>query len=183
MRFRISKRRASYVALLAAVVVFAVFLVLNYLFPWTELNCSHQDIDINSGRVRHIRFLIWVEIDENIQETWLSLAAVGRGPPRWHRVSTFSPGTGHSPHYLYHSAVAQIEAIEKLDELVKFVPAARAQVANQVLQLWQHGSDDAVAEYLDELSRIVMSLHQKGIKKLSIHDLPRGQIGQAEDDA
>jgi hypothetical protein len=147
----------------------------SYLFPWSLLNCRHEEIDINSGRLRQTRFLLFVKASDRTEETWLSRAARSAAKePLWHRANTFSPGVGHSPHYIFHSAIAQARELEILDSLVPFEPAARERVANDILILWQRdGRDEGAAAYLLRLSDVVMELRRAGETRTELADLPR----------
>ncbi|RMG33642.1 MAG: hypothetical protein D6725_15375 [Planctomycetota bacterium] len=157
-----------------------LFLVLTWVFPWAHLNCVQQDVDINSGRIRTVRFLFWMRLSERVRETWLSRAARARGAAEWRRVNTFSAGRGYSPHYLYHSAINQIKTLERLDELTRFTPAARAQISARVLELWQQGSDDAAEAYIRRLSGVVVSAHRAGRRTLSVRDLGQADVGRSK---
>jgi hypothetical protein len=109
---------------------------------WSPLNCTYEDIDINSGRVRHQRYLVGLRIHESIEETSLSrlvAADLGDNPGEWHRVNTFSPLVMHSPHHRYHGAVFQISWLDQMWGSVSFTPAAQRQMAQDVLSLWQSG--------------------------------------------
>lgn len=171
MRFRLFNRRAWYFAFCTLAVLPFVFLFVAYFLPWTDLSSTHQEIDINSGRVRQIRYLFWLKVDEDIRETWLSRAATPRAPAEWHRVKTSSLGRGHSPHYLYHSAVGQIDTLQMLNDLVEFTSSARARIVDRVLKSWQQGSDDAADEYVSDLSGTVVSMHNQGFETLTLDDL------------
>jgi len=171
MRYRLFNRRAWYLAFSSLAGLPFVFLFVVYFSPWTKLSCTYQEIDIHSGRVRQSRYLFWFKVDEDVRETWLSRATTRRGPAEWRRVNTFSPGRGHSPHHLYHSAVAQIDTLQMLNELVEFTPAARAQIVDRVLEFWQQGSDEAADEYVSNLSGIVVSMHDQGVETLTLDDL------------
>ncbi|MEX1016852.1 MAG: hypothetical protein WDZ31_08900 [Phycisphaeraceae bacterium] len=154
--------------------VAGVLLVLTSgIFVWSPLNCWHEEIDINSGRLRTTRYLLYVKVADETQQTWVSRAiSQPVGPADWHRVNTFSPGTGNSPHYLYHSAISQIRSFEQLDALLPFEPAAKKQVAVAVLQHWHQGTDHHVDPYLGEVSDTVFALVDAGADRVTVADLP-----------
>ena len=132
----------------------AVFLGL---LPWRSVNCSHHDVDIHSGRLRFTQYLFWVPVQERIEDSSLTRALrpddlAGTGPS-WRRAMTLSPGH-HSPHYVFHSAIHQIQELERLWRLADFSPEARRASAKRVLQLWQqHGEDSEAGEYLSAVSK------------------------------
>ena len=76
-----------------------ILFVAPLFFPWSPLNCRHQDIDIKSGRLRFQRYLLFCKVSEQIRESPISEAigdelADTSNSPEWHRVNTFSPGYG-----------------------------------------------------------------------------------------
>src|SRR5436309_1304498 len=75
---------------------------------WSPLNCRYEDIDINTGRIRHQRLLLGICISERIEDSSISRELqLGGAPADWRRANTFSPLVGYSPHYIFHSAVSQ----------------------------------------------------------------------------
>ena len=146
----------------ATKVLFAVMLVCGWLIglggwpliTWSPLNCRHEEIDINSGRIRAQRFLAGVCVSEQVTESPVSLemsdAAVR---PDWRRVNTFSPLVGHSPHYSFHSAIHQTRKLQIIWELSDFSPDERRESCHEILKQWQAGRSDASAEeYLATLA-------------------------------
>lgn len=115
-------------------------------FPWSLINCWHNEIDIHSGRVRYTRYLAFFQIAERIDETALSRALQPEdfefAEPHWRKAETFSPRIRHSPHYRYHSAIHQIKQLEIIWELGEFSDAEKRSSAKRVLELWQQGEGD-----------------------------------------
>ncbi|MBW3598226.1 MAG: hypothetical protein KY475_13265 [Planctomycetes bacterium] len=133
------------------------FCVLSFNVPWSPLNCWHYDVDINSGRVRYTRYLLWQRVASRVEESALSRWADDAGAParpEWRRVQTFSPGVGHSPHYRFHGALSQISLLEKTWELGRCSDDARGASANAILRLWQIGGAAAAEPYLRGLAEI-----------------------------
>jgi hypothetical protein len=154
------KKRLLYlVAILVALAFWVVGLGAWPLVQWSALNCSHDDIDINSGRIRRQHFLVGLCVNESVEESSLSRLVsevAAERPPEWHRVNTFSPMVHHSPHYRYHGAIEQIREIEAIWQLAPFTAEAKRQVARDVLSLWQVDEGDSlVNDYLNPLSQFI----------------------------
>ncbi len=160
--------------LAGAVVAVVILVLISGIFPWSELNCRHEEIDLNSGRIRHSRRLFYVSYDERIEETWLSQAlGDSASSPEWRKVNTFSPGLGHSPHYLYHGAISQIRELELIETFVPIEPAARRVVARRLLQSWQEsGSYFAAGKVIEQVGAKVIALREAGAHVITSAELP-----------
>jgi hypothetical protein len=170
------RRRTN--CLIVLLVVAAIWVIGFGCWPllvWSPLNCSHHDIDINSGRVRHQGYLVGLCVCEVVEETTISrLLAdeVSQKPASWQRVSTFSPMVHHSPHYRYHAAISQIHEVDRIWELAQFTPAAKRQMARNVLSLWQRGEGyGPVSKYLESVYQVSHE-RQKHNKTVDVKDLP-----------
>ncbi len=151
MKRACSKVLISLLVLIAAVVVVPIFI------PWTPINCTQQDVDIRTGRVRYSRYLAFCKVFERVEESALSRVLpremVEGVKPEWERVNTFSPGLGHSPHYRFHGAFGQIREIEILWEAGEVDESTRRKIASRILALWQFdGSYFNADRYIDGLS-------------------------------
>ena len=132
------------------------------LLPWSPVNCWHRDIDIQSGRIRFTRYLFWMPIDQRIEDSSLTKALRGSDTaetaPEWRRVLTFSPGLRHSPHYRYHSAIAQVRELEMALSLATFTSETRRPSARRVLRLWQEsGEDRGARDYLRAVAELALA--------------------------
>ena len=148
------------------------------LFPWSLINCTIQEVDVCSGRVHHVRYLLFVPVKSRVEDSALTKALspedIAGTRAEWHRVLVFSPGLQHSPHFFFHSAINQIRELETAWQLAKFTLAARRSSAKRVLQLWQQsGNDRGAAEYLRALSELAAS---NGQRKIDVNDLPAGSL-------
>jgi len=106
------------VVIVIIAILFLAPLVVAIIFPWTGINCKHQDINIKTGQIRYTRSLWFMTISERVEETILSKAMEGHivdvaDIKPWHRVNTFSPYLNNSPHYIFHSALSQINQIKQ----------------------------------------------------------------------
>jgi len=83
-----------------------------------------------------------VKVSEKVVETPLSIVLEGEvidvaDIEPWHRVNTFSPGLRHSPHYLFHGALSQIQKMDVICDLNHAGPEKRREIAENILRLWQ----------------------------------------------
>jgi len=146
------------------------------LLPWSPIHCTHHDVDIHSGRVRLTRHLFWVRVHESIEDSALTMALrpedFSATAPEWHHSVTFSPGLRHSPHYTFHSAIAQIRQLESAWRLGDFTPTARHASAKRILQLWQQtGDDDGAKPYLLALEHLALA-DSRERRPIDEEDLP-----------
>jgi hypothetical protein len=137
------------------------------LFPWSGVNCSQDDVDIQSGRIRHTRYLLWFPVNQIVADSALTkeLSAEDRTGKRaeWHPVMTLSPGLHHSPHYVFHGAISDIRELELCWDFGRFTPMARAASARRVLQLWQQsGSDSQARKYIQAIATMALDAENRG---------------------
>jgi hypothetical protein len=149
-------RRWVWVLLAATGLLLAIVLGSGFLSPWSEINCWHEEIELHSGRIRKTWYLCFVPVSVQLEESAFSRAIDSPLPvdADWHRVNTFSPGVGHSPHYIYHGAISEIELVEEIWERGRFTPEARRQSAEQILLLWRTGGLETSREYVHSVADI-----------------------------
>ncbi len=143
-------RKLGWLALAFGVAVAVLFIASSLgLLPWNSINCWHEDVDIGTGRIRSTRYLCWIAVRTGVTNSALTDALQ---PPElqatnaaWRRVLTLSPGIRNSPHYSFHSAIAQIHELELLWRLADFTPAAKRASALRLLSAWQAAGDDGAA--------------------------------------
>jgi hypothetical protein len=174
-RRRVKKRVVVLVTLFVVLAIWVVGLGCWPFVTWSTLNCWHYDVDVNSGRIRYQRYLVGFCTSESVEESSLSRllgAEVTDQPADWHRVLTFSPRVGVSPHYQYHGAIGQIHRLESMWELRRFPPATKRQVARDVLLLWRRGeSYVAVDDYITELESVSRPWDES-LDPIDVGDLP-----------
>ena len=146
------------------------------LFPWSGVNCWQNDIDINSGRIRQTRYLLWVPVQSSVTDSALTRAVSPEATtdPRadWQPVVTLSPGLHYSPHYRFHGAIHQMQELEFSWEFGKMTQAAREKTARQVLRFWQQtGSYGRAAEYIQSVWERAQDAEKKG-NVIDVSDLP-----------
>jgi len=118
--------------------------IVPVFFPWSEINCRHEEINIKTGQARFTRKIWFLSFGERLEDTELSLAMKGMRVDvanigEWQRVNTFSPGLNHSPNYLFHGAFAQAGRVAVVEEAGE----ARFNLARELLANWQETGDDS----------------------------------------
>ena len=150
------KKRTLLIVITILIMIFII--IYPSIFIWSPLCCRHEDVDINTGRIRYTRYLLYCKMSEKIEDSVLTKTISQFDEdtqPNWQHVNTFSPGVRHSPHYIYHGAIDQIHTVEKLWELYSFSNEAKKHVARHVLEKWQDdGHYFGVSEYLLEVSEM-----------------------------
>jgi len=72
----------------------------------------------------------------------------------WNHVNSFGPYTRHSPHYIHHSALAQIRNLEMIWDMFEIDAAERKVTAKGLLREWQiAGTDSSADAYLQEIMK------------------------------
>ena len=153
------RRKHVYLVLgLLAAALVLLPLILPIFFPWSEINCRHQDINIKTGQARYSRCLWFITISERIADTPLSQALQGQtidvAPIKaWHRVNTFMPGAAHiSPSYRFHGALSQADQMDRIAQMLELTPQQRQKVARAILTTWQEsGQTRTASDYLQNL--------------------------------
>ena len=127
----------------------ALFCVALYISSgWSRLGCRTDHIDINSGEIRRRTYLLWAVVFERIDPTWVSQSLPSeaqRDERDWRAVNTFALFGNHSPHHVFHSAIAHMNRLGPDVESGKITPEAAALLACNVVRLWRLHSDDYVA--------------------------------------
>jgi hypothetical protein len=155
-----SGRRTFLRLLLVAGATPPVLLTLSLFgfFPWSDLNCRRSEIDINSGRIRHTRYLFWRPFTRSVEDSVLTRALspedlAGR-PADWHTV------------------VTQIREMEMCWEIGKMTPAARREMGRRVVRLWREaGSYFPAGEYIQTAWEKALEAEKQG-KVMDVDDLP-----------
>jgi hypothetical protein len=144
----------------AIVLLFLTVVLIRMDDPWSELACTHEEIDIVTGRVRITTYRAFCKTSENIQNSELTEALLPedlKAPAQWRRVNTFAPGLSHSPHYRFHGAFAQIPFLRlawaSASVYTDLLPEFKRATARHLFALWQEfDGDDGADNYLRRLA-------------------------------
>ncbi len=141
-------------AVLFPVVAFASFWALLEMNPGTKLWCRYEDIDVNSGRVRQQRYVLYRLISERVEKNAFSREGaeiIGEtGPPVWVHGTTFSPGSS-GLHTRYGGVPAIFYMFSLWLEDARPGRAKREEVVREILTLLQSGKPGEAREYLSEV--------------------------------
>lgn len=170
-------RRLGWVLLFGALAWVAFYFVCSIFFPWSRLNCRHEDVDIRTGRVRYTRYLLYARVSQRIVDSVLTqalpLEAVKDVTPDWHRANTFSPGLTNSPHYTYHAALHTIRVVERAWGTADFTSQAKRELAETVLRLWQEdGGDVGAKDYAHRVADLALRVADEGGQPITAAALP-----------
>lgn len=142
-------------ALAAAALLIVLGFVVPFFLPWTELNCRHQDVDIRTGRLRYMKYFLFLKVSDRVEDSSItSLLSPEQltGAADWRRVNTFSPGVHYSPHYTFHGAIGDMRTLSMIWEMDNAPEDVRRKTALHVLALWQYAGHDFLAgRYLSAL--------------------------------
>jgi hypothetical protein len=122
-----------------------------YFSGWSAINCWTREIDINTGRTRYRRYWFWLVTKDEISPTWMSelLDVPDKDSTAdWHPVVTLSPGTGHSPHYAYHGAIADLNTARAVFQRYDVPREHRLALAKAVTDSWKRTGSDSEASQL-----------------------------------
>jgi hypothetical protein len=182
-----SKRiRNIVLGLLVLLVVSAalVVVVVPIFMSWTKLNCSDQELDINSGRLRFSRYVLFFRVSQRIEDSPLTKALPAdllRHDAEWHMVNRFSPGVRHSPHYAFHGGIHQIRTLENTWQMLNLAPHVRQRTASHVLALWKHSGGDSLAgDYIYGLMELDESNNRENsLRQLAALEMPKFETNGA----
>jgi len=113
------------VTLVAFIAIVSIGIIYSSLYPWSKFNCTQNYVDVNSGRLRSVRFICFLKVYDMVQETeysklWKSFS--GNYPKAdWQPESTlqgFWPRL--SPHYAYLGVILWEDSLLTAFETTKF---------------------------------------------------------------
>lgn len=175
----IVKRKTVIIGFLLFVLIFSWVVGLGCwpFLQWSPLNRRHEDVDIDSGRIRRQWELLGICVQETIEESAVSRELadeIAGQPENWQRVNTFSPLVHYSPHYKYHAAIYQISCLELNWKIVPFTDEAKRKSSRDLLKIWQFdkGYFPAVG-YLIKIEEL-SAKHGKD-SPVSVEDLPESE--------
>ena len=172
---KFTKKRIRWAAFTGIGLLAVALVGLPLFFQWSELNCSHQEVDTNTGRFRFTEYRLFCKVSERIEDSAVSKVLpaemLAASNPEWHRVNTFSPGVHYSPHYVFHSAIHQIHLLDLLWSSINPPPEVKRQMALHLLALWQHGGSDSIADnYIHWIWQQRPSMEEPGERRKAVFD-------------
>jgi hypothetical protein len=167
-------RYEKQIAFVLVVITFGI--VVLFLQLWLGIYYTNYDIDINTGRIRTTKNLLFCQISENVEDSILT-ETIGSFDenvlPDWKNVSTVYPGLKYYPYPPFHGAFTQIKYVEKLWQMFPFSDEAKKLMTLCVLKEWQTNKNDSFAnEYLHKVSEIAFEKDKSEHGKLiTVEDL------------
>jgi hypothetical protein len=138
------KRRKRNIFLLLAGLMFVIVAACSWssLYPWSKLNCVQRYIDVKTGRFRTVRFILYFQVSDTVEETPYSQVwekYFGDYPEgEWHNVSAlrgFFPDL--SPEYAYLGAIFWEDGIMLTFDTAKFTEQDKEAIIKTFAQLMQ----------------------------------------------
>ncbi len=160
------KTRAAWVVGIIAAAVILPPLTLPLFFPWSEINCTHQEINIKTGQARFTRYIWFMKVSERVEDTALSLALGGDvvdvvDLEPWRIGGTYSPGVNRSPQYGFTLGLLEIETLRKFDEIIQLTSVPKREIATTILTMWQRDGNCRSAEkYLTGIIERGFEIHE-----------------------
>ena len=129
------------------------------MFPWSKINCGTLYVDVSSGRLRHVDYLLSQPVFQRTTQSALTDALRPEDtlgvPADWRPCTTSSPGVSHSPTYTYMHCLTDIRDLELSWQLRPFTKEARRICALRVLELWKsNGRGENAAEFVFDVSSL-----------------------------
>jgi hypothetical protein len=157
-----ARLRRMWLTLAAALVVFLLWLIGLGGYPvitWSRLNCTAEEIDLRTGRVRTTHYLLWQRVRERVEDSALTSVLspidLEDAEAEWQLVNTFSPCVSHSPHHAFHGAISETRMIALAWSCGRFSSEAKRLMAKDVLAVWKEGgsvhASDKFTRRIEEL--------------------------------
>lgn len=148
-------KKYSAITFLAVSFILIFPFVFSLIYPWTDIQCRKEHIDINTGISRTQKYYWFLKYSEKNKPTYLSelLGVVSVENPQWHKVNTLSFGHRNSPNYSFHGAFSQISELKLMISLYNLNKDDSRTIAHQVIKLWKENQSNRKAnKYLYEIN-------------------------------
>jgi hypothetical protein len=158
-----------------SIIVALALLARSGFFSGERFCCTEDDLDYDSGRIRHTKYLFYCKISDNIEESSLTKAlgekALQGQTPDWHaQCLTALWGDANCRRGL---AIQEIDSIERIWDRQPFTDGAKRQIAKNILYIWRRDGEFFTSrEYISELCQLIPQGVSANVKSLDITDLP-----------
>ena len=148
-----TKTRRAIITVCLGIVLICIFL------PRSVIYLRHEDINIKTGQCRITHVICFVQMSQQIKDTFLSLTLRGKKVDvadikEWHRVNTSCPGTQIASLYRFRGAFWQAEELESILEIHNASETHRKDPVIRLLSIWQQsGNYDEGEEFLTKLRK------------------------------
>ena len=141
----------------------------------------HEEVDLNSGRIRRTHYVLFLQTSQHIEQTPLSKSRAKplASGPNWRLSRAMAGGHSVGSHWGYRSPLTQVRILEALWEVGDLTDEAKQQVADTVLALWHsEGGLKAADEYLRSIEDVVTELQDAPLRRrITPADLPSCDSG------
>ena len=167
------KRMASALLLVAGGVLVYVAVYGRTGGPLRRL---HEEVDLNSGRIRRTHYVLLFQTSQHIEQTALSKSQANppASGPNWRLSRAMGGGRSIGTHWGYRSPLTQVRILEALWEVGDLTDEAKQQVADTVLALWHsEGGLKEADDYLRSIEDVVTELQDAPLRRrITPADLP-----------
>ncbi len=144
------------IILTSVIILILIFpFVFLFIYPWTNIQCKKEFIDINTGTSRTQKYYWFLKYSDQTEPTYLS-ELLGIDPvenPHWRTVNTFSFRHRNSPHNSFHGAFSQISELKLMISLYNINEDDSKAIARQIIKFWKENQSIHKAdEYLYEIN-------------------------------
>ena len=126
------------------IIVFSIILlVVLFLATLPTLSKSYfiynhkESVDITSGKIKIEKNLFQIPIYIRVKETSVSKLLKNASKPKWRIANSFGLFAKNSPHYDYHSAIAQIIELEAIWDFHNFSHERKVSSAKKLIEIWE----------------------------------------------
>jgi hypothetical protein len=164
-------------------IIFPVVLLLLVLLAFglsrgTQWNCWQIDFDMNSGRLRATRHILWFNGEQRFEESALSTAIQNGNPdtnsplsPDWRPMARRSPGDSPSSKNWSNGFLNNIDQVGGIWRLADFAPEAKREIALRILQnVKQSGWSGLDRRYMEALQELAETAGMQR-RKISERDI------------
>jgi hypothetical protein len=153
---------------------------LGIFFTWgTSVNGWRWDIDLNSGKLRASRLILWISVKEQFEESPLFSIIQIKKPadekPIWRTMNFSSPGFIPSQENCMNGFLDQIRDLTIVWEQTEFSPVAKRLVALHLMDAWKRGEKlGMTGRYVSAIKAWVKTFpNEKKVEEIDIQEFNR----------
>lgn len=142
------KIRIIYSVILLLIVFIVAF---NFAPKYDKMYCVYIDIDVNSGRIRETRYILFIKVNQNIFETKMSkkvqVLNINKSKPIW-KNDTIKDTILYKkyPFGKWHGAIAACESIFKYIPLNKYPESKQRELIEICLKHLKEGEINEIEQ-------------------------------------
>ena len=125
-----------------------------------RLNCRERLLDARTGRMRDVRYLVFIKISDHVSDTDFSLLRAreftAEPKPLWKLEAKFVGGADRSPHYNFHPMFTYQRILAEHLSDGPFNPEARRIIIERYLQLLEDEQTEVAKDYIVKISYLAL---------------------------